>query len=202
MIMNLKSAVSRFQFRFNKDTKGEYRNFKPVREDVEAMNCILTELNNRDEKVLAKNNLVAKLLIYQYIQNIRYHGTTVLSDFNIANVDLCKVLEYPLESMFKSFHRDLHHNQLNKLIENSNVNDAIDNKVADIRSGKEGVEDFVINKYGGLENYIIHLQSGRITEEQQINVVKDLQDYKKAFTFENTKEKLKEMVSNYCNKYN
>ena len=104
--------------------------------------------------------------------------------------------------MFKSFHRDLHHNQLNKLIENSNVNDAIDNKAADIRSGKEGVEDFLINKYGGLENYIIHLQSGRITEEQQINVVKDLQDYKKAFTFENTKEKLKEMVSNYCNKYN
>jgi hypothetical protein len=200
--MKLDSAVSRFQFRFNKDTKGEYRNFKPVKEDVDAMNCILTELNNRDEKTLAKNNLVAKLLIYQFTQNLRHYGTTVLSDYNLANVDLCKVLEYPLESMFKSFHNDLHHNQLNKLIENSNVNDVIDKKVADIRSGKEGVEEFVLAKYRGLENYIIHLESEKITEEQQINVVKDLRDYKKAFTFEHTKDKLKEMVANYCNKYN
>jgi hypothetical protein len=200
--MNLKSAVNRFQFRFNKDTKGEYRNFKPVKEDIDAMNCILTELNNRDEKALAKNNLVAKLLIYQYTQNIRYYGTTVLSDFNLANIDLCKVLEYPLESMFKSFHNDLHSNQLNKLIENSDVNDSIDKKVADIRSGKEGVEEFVLAKYRGLENYIIHLESEKITEEQQINVIKDLQDYKKAFTFDHTKAKLKEMIANYCNKYN
>ena len=200
--MNLKSAVSRFQFRFNKDTKGEYRNFKPVKEDVDAMNCILTELNNRDENALEKNNLVAKLLIYQYTQNIRHYGTTVLSDFNLANIDLCKVLEYPLESVFKSFHNDLHNNQLNKLIDNSDVNDSIDKKVADIRSGKEGVEEFVLAKYNGLESYIIHLESERITEEQQINVVKDLRDYKKAFTFENTKAKLKGMIANYCNKYN
>jgi hypothetical protein len=200
--MNLKSAVSRFQFRFNKDTKGEYRNFKPNKEDIDAINCILTELNNRDEKALEKNNLVAKLLIYQYTQNIRHYGTTVLSDFNLANIDLCKVLEYPLESMFKSFHSDLHNNQLNKLIENSDVNDAIDEKVADIRSGKEGVEEFVLAKYEGLENYIIHLESEKITDEQQINVIKDLRDYKKAFTFENTKSKLKEMIANYCNKYN
>jgi hypothetical protein len=201
-MMNLKSAVSRFQFRFNKDTKGEYRNFKPNKEDVDAMNCILTELNNRDEKALQKNNLVAKLLIYQYTQNIRYYGTTVLSDFNLANIDLCKVLEYPLESMFKSFHNDIHNNQLNKLIENSDINDSIDKKVADIRIGKEGVEEFVLAKYDGIENYIIHLESERITEEQQINVVKDLRDYKKAFTFENTKSKLKGMIANYCNKYN
>jgi nitrogen regulatory protein PII-like uncharacterized protein len=200
--MNLKSAVSRFQFRFNKDTKGEYRNFKPVKEDVDAMNCILTELNNRDEKTLAKNNLVAKLLIYQFTQNLRHYGTTVLCDYNLANIDLCKVLEYPLESMFKSFHNDLHHNQLNKLIENSNVNDSIDKKIADIRSGKEGVTDFLLHQYRGLENYIIHLESEKITEEQQINVVKDLRDYKKAFTFDHTKEKLIEMVANYCNKYN
>jgi hypothetical protein len=200
--MNLKSAVSRFQFRFNKDTKGEYRNFKPVKEDVDAMNCILTELNNRDENALEKNNLVAKLLIYQYTQNIRHYGTTVLSDFNLANIDLCKVLEYPLESVFKSFHNDLHNNQLNKLIDNSDVNDSIDKKVADIRGGKEVVEEFVLSKYDGIENYIIHLESERITEEQQINVVKDLRDYKKAFTFENTKSKLKGMIANYCNKYN
>ena len=200
--MNLKSAVSHFQFRFNKNTKGEFRNFKPVKEDVDAINCILTELNNRDKNTLAKNNLVAKLLIYQYTQNIRHYGTTVLSDFNLANIDLCKVLEYPLESMFKSFHNDLHSNQLNKLIENSNVNDNIDKKILNIRNGKHNVEDFVLNKFKGLENYIIHLESEKITEEQQINVIKDLQDYKKAFTFENTKDKLKEMVANYCNKYN
>ena len=200
--MNLKSAVSHFQFRFNKNTKGEFRNFKPVKEDVDAINCILTELNNRDKNTLAKNNLVAKLLIYQYTQNIRHYGTTVLSDFNLANIDLCKVLEYPLESMFKSFHNDLHSNQLNKLIENSNVNDNIDKKILNIRNGKHNVEDFVLNKFKGLENYIIHLESEKITEEQQINVIKDLQDYKKAFTFENTKDKLKEMIANYCNKYN
>ena len=201
-MINLKTAVSRFQFRFSKNDKGEFRNFKPNKDDVEAINCILTELNNRDEKTLAKNNLVAKLLIYQYTQNIRYHKTTVLSDFNLANRDLCKVLEYPLESMFKSFHRDLHHNQLNKLIKNSDANDGIDKKVSDIRSGKEEVTEFVIHKYKGLENYIKHLEADKITDKQQLNVIKDLQDYKKAFTFEHTKNKLMELVVNYCNKYN
>ena len=201
-MINLKTAVSRFQFRFSKNDKGEFRNFKPNKDDVEAINCILTELNNRDEKTLAKNNLVAKLLIYQYTQNIRYHETTVLSDFNLANRDLCRVLEYPLESMFKSFHRDLHHNQLNKLIKNSGVNDSIDKKISNIRNGKEEVTEFVIHKYKGLENYIKHLESDKITDKQQLNVIKDLQDYKKSFTFEHTKNKLMELVVNYCNKYN
>ena len=201
-MINLKTAVSRFQFRFSKNDKGEFRNFKPNSDDVEAINCILTWINNQKKDVVAKNNLFAKLLVYQYTQNIRYHETTVLSDFNLAQVELCKILEYPLESIYKGFYNDLHNNQLNRLVKYENVNKGIDVKVAEIRSGKLGVENFLLSKHGGLENYIKHLESEKITEEQQLNVVKNLQDYKKAFTFGHTKNKLMELVVNYCNEYN
>tara|TARA_R110000851_G_scaffold269806_1_gene422469 strand:- start:2 stop:607 length:606 start_codon:yes stop_codon:yes gene_type:complete len=201
-MINLKKAVSRFQFRFSKDNKGEFRNFKPNKEDVEAINCILTELNIRDKQTLAKNNLVAKLLVYQYTQNIRYYGTTVLSDLNFAQRDLCKVLEYPLESIYKGFHNDLHSNQLNRLIKNNDINDEIDKKIAAIRCSDIEVDESVIYHHKGLENYITHLESEKITDEEQKDIINSVAEYKKTFTFEYVTSKLNEMVIKYYNDFN
>ena len=200
--MNLKKAVSRFQFRFNKDEKGEFRNFKPVKEDVDAINCILSELNKRDENTIAKNNLFAKLLVYQYTQNIRHYETTVLTDLNLAQKDLHKILSYPLDSIYKGFYNDLHSNQLNKLVHNSNVNDLIDKKVSDIISGKIIIDNFLLNKYNGSENYIKHLQSEKITEAEQKNVIESLRQNKKTFTFAYVTDKLNEMVTKAFNNNN
>ena len=201
-MINLKKAVSRFQFRFSKDNKGEFRNFKPNKEDVEAINCILTELNIRDKQTLAKNNLVAKLLVYQYTQNIRYYGTTVLCDLNFAQRDLCKVLSYPLEMMYRSFYNDLHHNQLGRLHKNSDINNEIDKKIAEIRDGKLGVDSFLLAKHNGLEGYIKHLESDKITDEEQINIIRSVSQLKKTFTFEYVTDKLNEMVTEAYNRFN
>jgi hypothetical protein len=200
--MNIKTAQKHFQRRFAKDSKGNFYTFKVESKDVEAINCIFTEMNKRDERTLAKNNLFAKLLVYQYTQNIRYHETTILSDLNLAQVELCKILEYPLESIYKGFYNDLHGNQLNRLVKYGEVNDGIDVKVAEIRDGKLGVEDFLLAKHDGLEGYIKHLESGKITDEEQINVIKSLQQNKKTFTFAYVTDKLNEMVTEAYNRFN
>tara|TARA_R110000787_G_scaffold46422_3_gene112675 strand:+ start:547 stop:1149 length:603 start_codon:yes stop_codon:yes gene_type:complete len=200
--MDLKKAVNRFQFRFSKNEQGEFRNFKPNKDDIEAINCILTWINNQKKDVIAKNNLFAKLLVYQYTQNIRYYGTTVLSDLNLAQRDLCKILDYPLEGLYKAFYNDLHNNQLNQLNKNLDINVAIDNKIDRIRKGDLEIDNFLLDKYNGLENYIKHLESEKITDEQQINVIKSLSDNKKTFTFDFVTDKLNDMVTEAYNKFN
>jgi hypothetical protein len=201
-MMNLKTAASRFQFRFSKNEQGEFRNFKPNKDDIEAINCILTWINNQKKDVIAKNNLFAKLLVYQYTQNIRHYGTTVLSDLNFAQRDLCKILDYPLEGLYKAFYNDLHNNQLNQLNKNLNINVAIDKKIDRIRKGDLEIDSFLLDKYNGLENYIKHLESEKITDEQQINVIKSLSDNKKTFTFDFVTDKLNDMVTEAYNKFN
>ena len=200
--MNLKKAASRFQFRFSKNEQGEFRNFKPNKDDIEAINCILTWINNQKKDVIAKNNLFAKLLVYQYTQNIRHYGTTVLSDLNFAQRDLCKILDYPLEGLYKAFYNDLHNNQLNQLNKNLDINVAIDNKIDRIRKGDLEIDNFLLDKYNGLENYIKNLESEKITDEQQINVIKSLSDNKKTFTFDFVTDKLNDMVTEAYNKFN
>ena len=200
--MDLKKAANRFQFRFSKNEQGEFRNFKPNKDDVEAINCILTWINNQKKDVIAKNNLFAKLLVYQYTQNIRHYGTTVLSDLNFAQRDLCKILDYPLEGLYKAFYNDLHNNQLNQLNKNLDINVGIDNKIDRIRKGDLEIDSFLLNKYDGLENYIKHLESEKITDEQQINVIKSLSDNKKTFTFDFVTDKLNDMVTEAYNKFN
>ena len=200
--MNLNKAVNRFQYRFSKDDKGEFRNFKPNSQDVEAINCILTWINNQKKDVIEKNNLFAKLLVYQYTQNIRHYETTVLSDLNLAQKDLCKVLDYPLKNIYRSFYNDLHNNQLNQLNKNSDFNKGIDNKISEIRSGKLKVDDSILNGFGGLDGYIRHLENKKITKEEQINVVQSLVDHKKTFTFAYVTDKLNEMVTEAYNRFN
>ena len=200
--MDLKKAANRFQFRFSKNEQGEFRNFKPNKDDVEAINCILTWINNQKKDVIAKNNLFAKLLVYQYIQNIRHYGTTVLDDLNFAQRDLCKILDYPLEGLYKAFYNDLHNNQLNQLNKNLDINVAIDNKIDRIRKGDLEIDSFLLDKYNGLENYIKNLESDKITDEQQINVIKSLSDNKKTFTFDFVTDKLNDMVTEAYNKFN
>tara|TARA_R110000803_G_scaffold27545_1_gene64349 strand:- start:198 stop:800 length:603 start_codon:yes stop_codon:yes gene_type:complete len=200
--MDLKKAASRFQFRFSKNEQGEFRNFKPNKDDIEAINCILTWINNQKKDVIAKNNLFAKLLVYQYTQNIRHYGTTVLSDLNFAQRDLCKVLDYPLESLYKAFYNDLHNNQLNQLNKNLDINVGLDNKISRVRSGELIIDDFLLDRFGGLEGYIKHLESCKITDEQQINVIKSLSDNKKTFTFDFVTDKLNDMVTEAYNRFN
>jgi hypothetical protein len=201
-MMNLQKAASRFQFRFSKDNKGEFKNFKPNSEDVEALNCIFTEINKRDENTIAKNNLFAKLLVYQYVQNIRHYETTVLCDLNFALKDIHKVLSYPLESFYKGFYEDLHHNQLNQLNKNSDINAGIDNEIDRIRKGDLEIDNFILHKYDGLENYIKHIESSKITDEQQIDIIKSLDQNKKTFTFAYVTDKLNELVTKCYNDFN
>ena len=85
---------------------------------------------------------------------------------------------------------------------NSNVNDLIDKKVSDIISGKIIIDNFLLNKYNGSENYIKHLQSEKITEAEQKNVIESLQQNKKTFTFAYVTDKLNEMVTKAFNNNN
>ena len=64
------------------------------------------------------------------------------------------------------------------------------------------IESFLLAKYGGVENYIEHLESGKITDEEQINVIKSLDQNKKTFTFAYVTDKLNELVTECYNDFN
>ena len=68
--MNLNKAVNRFQYRFSKDDKGEFRNFKPNSQDVEAINCILTWINNQKKTMVS--------LFYSTIRMNSYDSITCI----------------------------------------------------------------------------------------------------------------------------
>ena len=199
---DLNKAVSRFQFRFSKNSNGEFNNFKPNKDDVDSINCILNWINNQKKAVAENNPLFAKLLVYQYIQNIRHYETTVLSDLNFAQRDLCKVLDYPLELLFKSFHNDIHLNQLNKLNKNNEINKNIDIKIQEIHDKKLIVDNILLSKYNGLDGYINHLESTKITDKQQIEIIKSIATLKETFTFDCVSDKLNDMISEAYNRFN
>jgi hypothetical protein len=202
MSYNIEKAIKKFQWRFRKNEKGEFISFKPTYDDVLAINSLLTWINNQKKKTIENNQILAKLLIYQYIQNIRFYETTVVTDFNFAQKDLSKVLSKPLESFYQSFYRDIHDNQLNKLVKYKNINNEIDEKIERIEKGDLIVDDFLLNKYKGLDNYIIHLQKSKITKKKAEEVVKEYQNLKETFTFDYVKSKLNDMITEAYNRFN
>lgn len=125
MEYDLKKSVERFQWRFQKDANGNFKNFKPTEIDVQAINNIFEWINNQKKVSLNNNILFAKLFIYELIQEIRVNNTTVLDEY--PQMKLTKVLRTPLPLFYKAFYEDIKFNQIKKLselntdIENDNI---------------------------------------------------------------------------------
>jgi len=129
-------AINRLSWRFSNN-----KSFKPNEEDIDSLNCILEWMNREIKNNVRNNQLFAKLYIYFLHQNIKFYNSTVFD--NIPQKDLSKLLDLPLDSFYKSFHKDLHFNQFNRV-----------KTIEDLKSVKESYTienvterlDFMINE--------------------------------------------------------
>ena len=112
---DIKKSINRFNWRFRKDDNGNFFNFKPTNEDVKCMNTLISWIIREKKEDLQNNQLFAKLYIYFLHQQIREHNTTVLD--SIPQKQLSKLLDKPIHSFYEAFTKELHDNQICKLLE-------------------------------------------------------------------------------------
>ena len=143
MKYNLEKAVSKLSWRFGSD-----KPFKPNQDDVEALNTIFGWINRQKKETLNNNVLFAKFYIHYKTMSIRRFETTVLDDFNVINNEMIKILKTPLNLFYEAFHRDLHDNQLNRLLEANNDKEKEEIMANYIHYKKTFTLDFVSNKLG------------------------------------------------------
>lgn len=126
---NLKKSVNRLSWRFKK-VDGNYKSFTPNETDIEAVNCLINWINRSKYKSIERNDLFAKLFIYQlnkqiehfnYDKNIhpdKYKGYISFLDTE-PEKSLCRILEMPLNSFYLAFldkiNNDWHHYLINNL---------------------------------------------------------------------------------------
>ena len=114
--MILEKAVQRLRWRFSNNSS-----FKPNEKDIQALNSILEWISSQKEISVLNQGLFAKLYIMELNRNLRTFEATIFDD--IPQKELSKTLNYPLDAFYKSFHNDLHHNQLVKLFKNKDKKD-------------------------------------------------------------------------------
>ncbi len=106
--MTFDKAINRLHWRY---TSG--MSFKPNQSDGEALNLVFDWITRQKEMNVLNSDLFAKLYIYNLNQYIIHYKTTVFN--NSAQKDISRILSYPVEHFYKSFHNSLHHNQIGNL---------------------------------------------------------------------------------------
>lgn len=97
------------------DENGNYKNINSSEKSFNALKSVLGFINRQSTGNVKNNQLFAKLYIHFLTQGIRYHSTTVFNDF--IHKELHQLLSYPLPLFYKAFIKDLHDNQLNRMLE-------------------------------------------------------------------------------------
>ena len=194
MSRELKKAGERLLWRLSPKENGDYTTFKANENDFNALKTILEHIN-RQEKISLKNqSLFAKLFIYELTMEIRDLQTTVLNPFPLKK--LSNLLKRPLESFYDAFYKDLINNQLNKLTDFDKINRQIEE---DILNAEQDYPKF--DGISSKEAYIKTKKAQIISEEKQIEVLKDYSRLKKTFTFGFVVDKLNGNITEAINKF-
>ena len=120
--------------------EGSFKKVQVTAKDFNALKSVLGFINRQSSGNVKNNQLFAKLYIHFLTQGIRYHQTAVF-DAEMQK-ELHKLLNYPLPLFYKAFVKDLHDNQLNRLLQVKD--DQLKEVVIDAQRFKETYnEDFV-----------------------------------------------------------
>lgn len=194
MSKELKKAGERLLWRLSPKENGDHTTFKANENDFNALKTILGHIN-RQEKISVKNqSLFAKLFIYELTMEIRNYQTTVLNPFPLQK--LSSLLSKPIEVFYDAFYSDLINNQLNRLTDFDNINKQIEKDI------KEAEENYP--NYEGItskEDYIKSKRLEMISDEKQIEVLKDYSRLKETFTLDFVVDKLNGNIAEAINKF-
>lgn len=136
---DVKKAGNRLLWRFNSG-----KPFTPNESDIDALHSVLDWINRNESANVNGNQLFAKLYIYYLTDHLRKYESTVFN--SDLTKELNRRLATPVEMFYKAFVKDLHLNQLQKLLESSVGNDPAE-IVAQSKVFKETYsEDYVVSK--------------------------------------------------------
>ncbi|WP_166387726.1 hypothetical protein [Polaribacter sp. 11A2H] len=110
---DVKKSGNRLLWRISPNEKGEFKTFKVLQDDFNALKSILGMVNRLESKTISNNELFAKLFIMELLGQIREKETTVFNDS--VFIQISNQLSKPLELFYQTFYEDLCSNQLNKL---------------------------------------------------------------------------------------
>jgi hypothetical protein len=108
-------ALDRLAWRFTSK-----KSFTPNENDIDSLNTIIGWMNRQQSESVKNNQLFAKLYIYFLNQTIRYFEANIFDD--IPQKELSKLLDLPLDNYYNAFHKELQNNNINRVVENKNIN--------------------------------------------------------------------------------
>ena len=92
--MTVKRALDQLIFKFKKV-------WNPTQSDVDALNSIITFVDDKHKQQINNYELFAKLYIFVYQEFLRNHNTTVFN--SVPQKELNKLLDRPIEEFIKDF---------------------------------------------------------------------------------------------------
>jgi len=104
---NIDENIKRLSFTFSKGNK-------PNQEDIKAFNGVVEWINTYKTNVLNNNQLFAKLYILMLKDFIDKFETDIFDP--LPQKELSRILDYPLESFYKSFTNSLNDNHRFRLL--------------------------------------------------------------------------------------
>ena len=138
---DIKKAGERLIWRLRPNEKGQHTSFKPNENDFNALKTVLRHITLGKENNASKHTLFAKLYIYQLTTFTRQYGTTIFNDH--VQVEVSKMLNYPLSYFYDAFYSDLITNQIDTIVRGENVNVDSFKKVYDKETVDKQLEHMV-----------------------------------------------------------
>ena len=111
--MNLIKNIQRISWRLSSQ-----KQFTPNEADIDAFNEIITWINKEKEERINHNRYFAKIVVYAYINELRFYKENTFSEKKLQ-----EVLEKPLEFWYEEFKKEMNRKELNETISFLGIND-------------------------------------------------------------------------------
>lgn len=111
--MSLIKNIQRLSWRFSSG-----KSFEPNDNDINALNDIIDWINKEKEQRINDNRYFAKIVIYCYINELRFYKDNRLSENKIQ-----EILDKPLPYWYEEYQKEINRKELNETIEILNIND-------------------------------------------------------------------------------
>ncbi len=132
--MNVDAAIQRLSWRFGNGT------FTPNQKDINSLNGLIQWVNDQRKITIRKNQLFAKLYIYHFNQFIDKYKVTVFE--KVADKELSRLLDMPLESFYEAFTQSLNDNSDYALF----IDNGVDMKHPSLKNDTEIMEERLMLK--------------------------------------------------------
>ena len=167
--MILEKALQRLEWRFTNGT------FTPNQKDFDAVNDIITWINNQKSEAINNNHLFAKLYLYELNRLTELHHTTTFD--LLPQKELSRLLNTPLELFYEAFYKNFNNQIQQEVFENNGIEIIPKHQKTEVQLNQERV---------ALRN---------MSKEDVLKIISE------AYTYQEVTEILNNMISEALNRF-